>query len=160
MIETGLASAILAAAVGSSLIAGVFFAFSSFVMAGLRNVPVAQGVAAMQAINVTVLRSTFLAVFMATAVLSALLIVVAVLRWGRPGCMYIVVGGLCYVIGSFLVTAVFNVPLNDKLALVGGDALEMAEVWGVYLRDWMLWNHVRTVFSLLAALFFILAHAT
>ena len=37
---------------GSALVAGVFFAFSSFVMKVLARVPSAEGIAAMQSINV------------------------------------------------------------------------------------------------------------
>ncbi|GAA4986027.1 hypothetical protein [Actinopolymorpha pittospori] len=39
-------------AVGSGLVGGVFFGFSTFVMQALRRLPSAQGLAAMQAINV------------------------------------------------------------------------------------------------------------
>src|SRR5258705_6992637 len=41
-------------ALGAGLVAGVFFAFSSFVMAALARLPPAQAIAAMQSINVTV----------------------------------------------------------------------------------------------------------
>src|SRR5690606_29761669 len=40
-----------AAAVGSALVAGVFFAFSSFVMPALATLPAAPAIRAMQAIN-------------------------------------------------------------------------------------------------------------
>jgi uncharacterized membrane protein len=51
------------AAVGSGLVAGIFFAFSNFVMKALARVPPAQGIAAMQSINVVVLNRWFFAVF-------------------------------------------------------------------------------------------------
>jgi hypothetical protein len=38
---------------------GVFFAFSSFVMAALRRLPAAQGIAAMQSIHVTAVTPVF-----------------------------------------------------------------------------------------------------
>jgi uncharacterized membrane protein len=43
------------AALGSGLVAGIFFAFSNFVMKALARVSPAQGIAAMQSINVVVL---------------------------------------------------------------------------------------------------------
>jgi uncharacterized membrane protein len=46
-------------ALGSSLVAGIFFAFSNFVMKALARVPPAQGIAAMQSINVVVLNRWF-----------------------------------------------------------------------------------------------------
>ena len=51
------------AAVGSGVVAGIFFAFSNFVMKALARVPPAQGIAAMQSINVVVLNRWFFAVF-------------------------------------------------------------------------------------------------
>lgn len=42
----------LAAAVGSGLMAGVFAAFSTAVMPALRRLPAAEGMSAMQAVNV------------------------------------------------------------------------------------------------------------
>ena len=47
------------AAIGSGLIAGVFFAFSTFVMRALGRRPPTEGMAAMQAINVAVIRCSW-----------------------------------------------------------------------------------------------------
>ena len=52
-------------ALGSGLVAGIFFAFSNFVMKALGCVPPAQGIAAMQSINAVVLNRWFFAVFLA-----------------------------------------------------------------------------------------------
>jgi uncharacterized membrane protein len=52
------------AALGSRLVAGIFFAFSNFVMKALARVPPAQGVAAMQSIDVVVLNRWFFAGFL------------------------------------------------------------------------------------------------
>jgi len=64
----------LLAAIGSGLIAGVFFAFSTFVMRALARLPADQAVAAMQSINVTILNPVFFAVCFGTALLSIVLI--------------------------------------------------------------------------------------
>jgi uncharacterized membrane protein len=48
---------------GAALVAGIFFAFSTFVMTALGRLPPEQGIAAMQSINVTVLNPWFFAVF-------------------------------------------------------------------------------------------------
>lgn len=68
MKETLLFALRLVSALGSGLIAGVFFAFSTFVMTALARRPPAEGMAAMQAINVAVLNPLFLGVFVGTAV--------------------------------------------------------------------------------------------
>ena len=49
--------------VGAGLVGGVFFAFSAFVMKALAELPAAQGIQAMQRINVVVLNPLFLGVF-------------------------------------------------------------------------------------------------
>ncbi|HZD26142.1 MAG TPA: hypothetical protein VE631_07765 [Alphaproteobacteria bacterium] len=72
------------AALGSGLNAGLFFAFSAFVMKALAGLPPAGGIAAMQAINVAVLNRVFFAVFFGTAALSLALLAAAALTWPGP----------------------------------------------------------------------------
>jgi hypothetical protein len=55
-----------AAAIGAGLVAGIFFAFSSFVMRALARIAPPQGIAAMQSINVAVINPVFMAVFLGT----------------------------------------------------------------------------------------------
>ena len=57
-----------AAVLGSGLVAGVFFAFSTFIMRALGQLPVSQGIAAMKAINITVINSWFFLAFFGTGV--------------------------------------------------------------------------------------------
>ena len=147
----------LLAALGSGLIAGVFFAFSSFVMRALGRIPAPEGIAAMQSINIVVLNPVFLSVFVGTAMLCGMAIVFSWLRWSQPGAVYLLAGGLLYVIGTFLVTMVFNVPRNDALAAVAPASPEGARLWADYLSSWTAWNHVRTVAALAAAASFSLA---
>jgi uncharacterized membrane protein len=80
------------AALGSGLVAGIFFAFSNFVMKALARVPPAQGVAAMQSINVVVLNKWFFAVFFGTAVCCLALAIASFVRWQRPGAGYLLAG--------------------------------------------------------------------
>lgn len=152
-----LVAATFAAALGAGLIAGTFFAFSVFIMAALGRLPAAQGIAAMQSINVVVINPIFLGVFVGTAVLSFALLVAAFFGWPSMRAIYLVAGGVFYVGGCFLVTMFFNVPLNDALAAVKTDSAEGAQLWGRYLSDWTMWNTVRTVASLAATALFILA---
>ena len=53
-------------AVGAGLVASIFFAFSTFVMKALNRLPPAQGIAAMQFINVTVINPLFMTAFFGT----------------------------------------------------------------------------------------------
>jgi uncharacterized membrane protein len=149
----------LIAAVGAGLVAGIFFAFSNFVMAALGRLPPAQGVAAMQAINVTVLNPLFFAVFFGTAALALLLAALALLG-GVPGTVWTVGGTLLYVGGCIAVTMLGNVPLNNALKALAPDSAEAAALWTRYLDRWTRLNTVRTVASLAAAVAFTLAWRT
>jgi uncharacterized membrane protein len=147
----------LLALLACGLMAGVFFAFSSFVMPALARLPPPQGIAAMQAINVRALRPPFLSAFLVGAVTCLLLAVVAVWRWQLPGTALRVAGSALYLVGTFGVTAAFNVPRNEALASVRGDGADAAAHWSRFLVSWTAWNHVRTVAALAATALFGLA---
>ena len=148
---------IVISALGCGLIAGAFFAFSSFVMGALGKLPASQGIAAMQSINVVVINPVFLGVLFGTAALALFLGLGAIRHLGDPRAMWIVVGAGLYVIGTVLVTMVFNVPLNNALAAVDPASGAGAAVWADYLRTWTNWNHVRTLAGLAASGAFIYA---
>jgi len=150
----------LLAALGSGLIAGVFFAFSAFVMTALGRLPQDQGIAAMQAINVAVLNPWFFAAFFGTAAACAVLAAAALFRWSEPGAIFLLAGSLLYLVGTIFVTLRLNVPLNDALAAAPPEGAESAVLWQRYLAEWTTWNHLRTAASLAAATAFILALMT
>ena len=141
----------LFAALGCGLIAGVFFAFSTFVMSALARLQPAQGIAAFQSINVTVYNPWFMGVFLGTTVACIFLAVSSLLKWQKPGAAYLLVGSLLYLVGTVLVTSVFNVPLNDALAIVKPDSPDSASLWSSFLIHWTNWNHIRTAAALAAA---------
>jgi uncharacterized membrane protein len=141
----------LLAALGCGLNAGVFFAFSAFVMNALGRLQPPQGIAAMQSINVTAVSPMFMTAMFGTAAACLYLAVLSIVKWQQPGAPYLLVGSLLYLIGTVLVTIVFNVPLNDALAAVKPDSPEGARLWTSYLATWTAWNHVRTVAALVAA---------
>ena len=145
-------------ALGCGLVAGVFFAFSTFVMKALGKLPPAQGVAAMQSINVVVLNPWFLTVFVGTAAGGLALLLAALLRWeADPRAPYWLAGSVLYLLGTFLETGIAHVPRNDALAGVAPNSLEAARMWASYLPRWTAWNHVRTIAALAAAAAFTLA---
>lgn len=138
------------AAIGAGLTAGIFYAFSTFVMAGLGRIPPEQGIAAMNSINVTVINPWFMAVFMGTPALCAILIVMALFKWSEPASFLIIAASAIYIVGSFFVTVIFNVPLNNALAAAAPASSEGAALWARYLVEWTWWNHVRTAAPLVA----------
>ena len=139
------------AALGCGLVAGAFFAFSSFVMKALGRIQPAQGISAMQSINIVVINPVFMLAFLGTAVVCAAVAVSALLAWNRPGAGYLLAGSLLYIAGTFLVTMVFNVPRNNALAVVDPASAAGASLWAGYLTGWTAWNHVRTAAALVAA---------
>jgi len=145
---------IVIALLGSALIGGIFFAFSSFIMKALARVPSTEGIAAMQSINLVVLNRSFLGAFMGTAAISLLVAVVAVKGWEMPSAPWLVAGALLYLVGTFLLTGLGNVPLNNQLAAVQANDPAAIKVWEHYLDRWTLLNSVRTVAAMCAALMF------
>jgi uncharacterized membrane protein len=146
-------------AIGCGLLGGLYFAFSTFIMTALGRIAQASGIMAMNAINVVIVQSLFMPLFIGTTLSSLVLAITAVLRWGQPGASAMLVGGVLYVVGMFVCTAVIHVPMNDALAAVDPASTEAASLWARYLTDWTLWNHVRTISSTLACTLFIWAIA-
>jgi uncharacterized membrane protein len=143
--------ALLAAAIGSAMIAGLFYAFSTFIMQALGQLPTAAGAAAMQSINTTILNPLFFSLFFGTAIASLIVLIAALFASEHPGSFCASIGGALYLVGAIGVTMAFNVPLNNKLAASNPAAAEGDTVWRDYLVRWTRWNHVRTLASLAAA---------
>ncbi|KOV99379.1 membrane protein [Streptomyces sp. NRRL B-1140] len=142
---------------GTGLVAGVFCGFSTFVMRGLGTLPPAQGVAAMNAINAAAVAPPFMIVFLGSAALCAVIAVVTFVLWPDEGTVELLVGSALYLFGSLGLTMVANVPRNDALAGLEPDTPPAAAYWAAYLREWTLWNHIRTAASAGAALAYVLA---
>ena len=147
------------AAIGCGLLAGLYFAFSTFIMTALGRIGQVSGIMAMNAINAVIVQSLFMPLFLGTTLASLLLAIAGVVRWSEPGATAMLAGGALYIIGMFVCTVVFNVPLNNALAAADPASAEAASLWARYLADWTLWNHVRTVASTLACALFIWAIA-
>ncbi|MBW4528984.1 MAG: DUF1772 domain-containing protein [Phormidium tanganyikae FI6-MK23] len=141
---------------GCGLVAGVFFAFSTFVMPALARLQPPQGIVAMQSLNITAINPLFMIALFGTALACLFLAVFVLFKWQQPGSVYLLVGSLLYLVGTIGGAIAFNVPLNNALAIVKPDSAEGATLWARYLTDWTFWNHVRTIAALVAAAFFTL----
>lgn len=140
----------LATALGAGVAAGVFFAFSTFVMAALGRIPASEGIRAMQEINITVINPWFMTALFGTGVACLAVIVAALADWDDSYGPYLIAAAVLYVVGCIGVTMAFNVPRNNVLARLEPDAPEATETWRRYLVEWTAWNTVRTVASLAA----------
>jgi uncharacterized membrane protein len=147
----------LIATLGCGLVAGVFFAFSAFVMRALARRPAHEALTAMQAINVTVLNPWFLGVFLGTGMVCAAALAHAVTLWPSRSAALLTAGSLLYLLGTVLVTMTCNVPRNERLARLSAADPAAQSAWREYVDGWTRWNHVRTVASLAAAAAFAVA---
>jgi uncharacterized membrane protein len=141
----------LLAALGCGMMAGVFFAFSAFVMKALARLPAEQGVAAMQAINVVAVTPAFMAALFGTAVVCAALAVWAFFAWDERFAPYLLAGSVLYLVGTILLTITYHVPRNEALARVEPHSADAQRHWTRYLSGWTAWNHVRAAAALAAA---------
>jgi uncharacterized membrane protein len=143
--------ATFAGVLGAGAVGGVFYAFSSFVMPALERLQPADGIKAMQSINVTAERPGFMVAFLGTTLLCGYLGVRGVLAWGDRRATLLVAGSALYLVGTFLLTVAHHVPLNNTLADVHPHAAGAAAHWHDYLSRWNWANHVRGLASIAAA---------
>ena len=67
---------------------------------------------------------------------------------------------MLYLVGTLGVTIACNVPRNDRLAALAPTAPDAEVIWRRFVREWTLWNHVRTVAAFAAAASFLRALLT
>ncbi|WP_053205886.1 DUF1772 domain-containing protein [Jiangella muralis] len=144
----------LASAVSAGLMAGVYFAFSSMIMPGLRRLQPGEAIRAMQSIDVALMNAWFLTAFVGSAVLSGISVVYSITRWGEEEAIYLLIAGLLLIFGSIVLTGSYHIPRNKALHLVDPDGPEAKRRWETYDSEWTSWNHVRAVASLAAAILF------
>jgi uncharacterized membrane protein len=159
MIQPVITGLLWFSAIGCGLLAGLYFAFSTFIMTALGRIGQVPGIMAMNAINTTIVQSLFMPIFLGTTLTGLALTILAIVRWGEPETMAMAAGGIVYVVGMFVCTMVFNVPMNDALAAVDPASAEATSLWARYLNDWTWWNHVRTISSTAAFALFVWAIA-
>ena len=144
---------LLVTALGSALVAGVFFAFSGFVMPALRALPAADGAAAMRAINVSAVRAPLMLAIFGTAICAVGCAVWCVIA--GVAVPWAVAAAALYLIGVVGLTAFYHVPRNDTLARLG-DSAEAEHYWPRYVREWTGWNHLRSLAGALSAAGFLI----
>ena len=129
--------------------AGFFYAYSMSVMWALDAVDPKAAIAAMQSINIVVRNAIFFPAFFGLPVVA----LVAAGLWRVQGlhnvALLLALAAIVYLIGTFLVTIVLNIPMNERLARTNIPAeVEAARtIWEAYSIPWTLWNHIRTASS-------------
>ena len=143
-------------AVGAGVSAGVFLAFSSFVMKALGRLPAAEGISTMKAINEAAPTASFMLPLFGTAAACIALPIVALRHLDQRWAAWLLTASLLY-LACVLLTIVYHVPRNNALALVDPRSPGAAQSWAHYLSHWTAWNHVRTGLALAATTALILA---
>jgi uncharacterized membrane protein len=134
-------------AAASGVLGGAFFAFSSFVMPGLRALPARDGIAAMQGINEAAPRSLLMLPLLASAVGSAVVGVHAAAASDLEA-RGLRITGAALGLAALVITGVANVPRNNALAALDAGAPESVAGWADFQAGWTRWNHARTVASI------------
>jgi uncharacterized membrane protein len=147
----------LTTAIGCGLAAGVFLAFSTIVMRGLDRLRPAQGLQAMQSINVTAINPVFMLVLFGTGAACLALAIWSLADVGASQSPLLIGAAVLYLVGVIGLTIGYHVPHNDALAAVHATAPDAAGKWKDYAAGWTTWNHVRTLAPLISTLLLIAA---
>ena len=142
---------LIAAILGTGVVAGVFYAFSGFVTQGLDRLPPSDAARAMRQLNVTAVRPPLMLALFGTGLLAVAVVVIALFGALGAGTWWAVAASVVYIVGAIGVTAAANVPRNDRLAAApAADEAALAAAWSAFRPGWQAWNHVRTFTSALA----------
>lgn len=149
---------LMSSAVGTALMAGLFFAYSCSVNPGLHSLPDSGYLASMQAINRAILNPVFLLCFLGTAVLLPLS---CFLNRHNPERMaWLLAASICYGVGVLGVTLAGNVPLNEALAsfdLRTANPEQLAHQRVLFEEPWDRFHTIRTIAAILTELLMVLA---
>lgn len=124
---------------------GIYFIFSNTIMSALAKVET--GAKVMVDINRIILNLGFYTLFFSSAIASIYWILM------KDGMS--MVAGYVFFIGTFVVTLLFNVPLNNRL-LEASSGRYLQDTWKQYLQRWVFWNHVRAACAFAAGVLMLL----
>ena len=144
-------------ALWAMLTGGVFKAFSEFVMRGLAQAGPAAGIAAMQGINRTVLRTEFVFAILALGAVTPGFALYAYFTLDGTAAVLIVAAAAVYLPSTFFMTMLGNVPMNNRLDRVDAASAEGADYWAHYVRRWTALNHFRTLGCIVTGTLYALA---
>jgi uncharacterized membrane protein len=138
----------------TGLSAGLFYAWQVSVIPGTRKLMDMTYLQSMQSINKEILNPAFFLIFMG----SPLILAITTIQHYNNGVTFwiLLAATLVYAFGTFAVTTLGNVPLNDTLEALNLAELADAEVVQFRNSYELKWNRlhlIRTVFSVFSFLF-------
>lgn len=131
---------------------GFFYAYACSVMWGLDLVPGPVAIEAMNGINTAVRNSVFAPAFFGPLPMGVATVALLWISNHRTPAFWFGAALLVYVLGAFLITAGFAVPMNRAMlaAEIPTNTEIASSVWRDYSENWQFWNWTRTGFSGLA----------
>ncbi|MFQ5553559.1 MAG: DUF1772 domain-containing protein [Thermoplasmata archaeon] len=146
----------------TALIAGLLFGYAVSVNGGLHRLKDSEYVAAMQSINIVIVRPVFLLAFFGPVILLPL---AAYLYLGisASGFALLLLASVLYIGATFGVTVAGNVPLNNRLAgvdLSRASDEEVGQARAQYERPWNRLHAVPTFASVAATVAIFVAAVT
>lgn len=140
----------------TALIAGLFYAYSCSVNIGLAKLPNDGYITAMQSINREIQNPIFFISFMGTL----LLLPISTFFQYKAGAMdsfwLLLTATIIYCIGTFGVTIMGNVPLNEMLDKFNIQSASIEEISSIRNRFEIPWNRFHTIRTIAAVISLIL----
>lgn len=147
-------------AIGTALMAGLFYSYSCSVVIGLRLLPDTEYISAMQAINKAIQNPIFLTCFIGTPLLLPLS---TYLNYSQPVPLkfwLLLTGTVVYLAGVLVITAFGNIPLNntlEKFNLLNASKESISLQRINFETSWNMLNIIRTISSILSLVVVIIA---
>ena len=137
----------------TGLSSGLFYAWTVSVIPGTRKVTDIIYLETMQSINRAILNPAFMVIFLG----SLILLLVSTFQHNQSGVTFwiLLAAMLVYLLGTFGVTALGNVPLNNELDVISLGELsiqQLAAFRNHYELQWNRLHYIRTVFSVISFL--------
>ncbi len=145
------------AVIACGLVSGVFLTFSDFVMKSLVAADPAGGVQSMQIINRKVYKTVFMVLLLGMSFASPLFAAYAYYQVSGTPAVLMLSGSAIYFFGVFVVSLLFNVPMNRRLDGMDYTAKDTHAYWQTYVPVWSFWNYIRSISSAAAAACFLVA---
>ena len=134
------------------LTSGLLFIFAFAVNPGLARLSEEEYFRAMKYINIVILNPIFFLVFMGPLITMPIL---TYMSWNDSSMFILIpISTILYLLGVLLITAIKNVPLNNKLEKLNSTEFKGVFIW--YRKPWNFWHNIRTFFSMISFLMLII----
>ena len=134
------------------LTSGLLFIFAFAVNPGLARLSEEEYFRAMKYINIVILNPIFFLVFMGPLITMPIL---TYMSWNDSSMFILIpISTILYLLGVLLITAIKNVPLNNKLEKLNSTEFKGVFIW--YRKPWNFWHNIRTFFSIISLLMLII----